>query len=86
MRWSLEEQGDMNFFDFMRRFAGEFPQTRDAIAGCLEFTEADLRARLGVLTSIPVGEGWRLTPQRLYFTLALIMRRVSLLKSALENA
>lgn len=86
MRWSLEEQGDMSFFDFMGRFVREFPQTRDSIASRLEFTEDDLRARLVGLTSIPVGEGWRLTPQRLDFTLALIMQRVSLLKSALENA
>lgn len=86
MRWSLDEQGDMNFFDFMRRFVREFPQTRDSIARRLEFTEADLRARLGVLTEIPVSEGSRLTPRRLDFTLALIMQRVSLLKSALENA
>lgn len=85
MRWSLDEQDDMNFFDFMRRFVREFPETRDSIASRLEFTEADLRARLSGLTSIPVAEGWSLTPQRLDFTLALVMRRVSLLKIALEN-
>jgi hypothetical protein len=85
MRWSLDEQGDMNFFDFMRRFVREFPQTKDSILGRLQFTEAALRARLGGLPSIPVDEGCRLTPRRLDFTLTLVMKRAALLRRALEN-
>jgi hypothetical protein len=85
MRWSLGEEGDMNFFDFMRRFVREFPQTKDSILGRLQFTEAALRARLGGLPSIPVDEGCRLTPRRLDFTLTLVMKRAALLRRALEN-
>jgi hypothetical protein len=85
MRWSLDDHDNMNFFDFMRRFVREYPETRETIACRLEFTEADLRARLEPLTEIPVGEGRSLTPRRLDFTLKMIMRRVSLLRIALEN-
>jgi hypothetical protein len=85
MRWSLADRSDMNFFDFMRRFAREFPQTRDSIMRRLQFSEADLRARLSGLPSMPVSEEWRLTPRRLDFTLSLIMRRAEMLKAALEN-
>jgi hypothetical protein len=35
MRWSLDDQGDMNFFDFMRRFVLEFPETRESVASRL---------------------------------------------------
>ena len=85
MRWSLDEQGDMNFFDFMRRFVREFPETKDSIRGRLQFTEADLRTRLGGLPSIPVDEGCRLTERRLNFTLMLVMKRAAMLRRALEN-
>lgn len=85
MRWSLDEQEDMNFFDFMRRFVREYPQTKDSILRRLQFTEADLRAKIGGLPSIPVAERWRLTPARLNFTLAMVMKRASLLRSALES-
>ena len=85
MQWSLDDTGDMNFFDFMRKFVREFPQTKGLILGKLQFNESDLRARLDGLPGIPVGGEWRLTPQRLDFTLKLVMKRVSLLKEALEN-
>ncbi|KKM16237.1 hypothetical protein LCGC14_1687870, partial [marine sediment metagenome] len=41
MRWSLEDQADMNFFDFMQRFVRQFPETRDSVIGRLKFAEAD---------------------------------------------
>jgi hypothetical protein len=85
MRWSLDDGGNMNFFDFMRRFTREFPETRNSILGRLQFTEADLRARLGGLPSIPVDEGCRLTERRLDFTLKLVMKRTELLRRALEE-
>ena len=86
MHWSLEDQSDMNFFDFMRKLVREFPQTRESIVSRLQFSEADLRARLGGLPSVPVAEGWRLTPRRLDFTLSLIMKRAALLRGAVEKA
>ena len=78
--------GNLNFFDFMRKFVREFPQTKDSILRRLEFDEGDLRARLDDLPLIPVDDGWRLTTRRLDFTLKLVMKRAALLRSALENA
>jgi hypothetical protein len=85
MRWSLEEKGNLNFYDFMRRFVQEYPHTKEAVLRRLQYTEEDLRARLGGLQAIPVNEGCRLTPQRLDFTLKLVMMRTSLLKGAMEK-
>jgi hypothetical protein len=85
MRWSLDEQDDMNFFDFMRRFVREFPETRDSILSRLRFTEADLRTRLDGLPSIRVDDGCRLTERRLSFTLAMLMRRAAMLRLAVEQ-
>jgi|WetSurMetagenome_2_1015567.scaffolds.fasta_scaffold19288_2 hypothetical protein len=85
MRWSLEEKGNLNFYDFMRRFVREYPHTKEAVLQRLQFTEGNLRARLDGLPTITVNEGCRLTQRRLDFTLKLILKRTALLKSAMEK-
>jgi hypothetical protein len=85
MQWSLDEAGNLNFFQFMQKFAREFPHAKDSILNKLQFNESDLRARLEGLLSIPVPDEWRLTPRRLDFTLGLVMKRAELLKRAMET-
>ena len=86
MKWSLAETTPMNFYDFMKRFVQEFPETRSAVEQRLNFTETDLRSRLAALTNIPVDAGCRLTQCRLDFTLRLLMERKNLLEEALGEA
>ncbi len=84
MRWSLEDQQNMNFFEFMRRFVGDFPETKAITAGLLEFTEDQLRLQLDPLPGIVADETAHLTPSRLDFTVKLIMKRTALLKEAIS--
>ena len=86
MKWSLEDQDDMHFFDFMKRFVSTYPETREMIMGMLGFTKDDLLSRLEPLVSIEVEERSRLTRRRFDFTLTLIMKRTELLLDALEKA
>lgn len=85
MGWDSEDSGPVCFFDFMRRFASAYPETRPAILEKLEFKEGDLRTRLEPLVLIDVEEEARLTKSRLDFTIRLIMKRTALLKAALEE-
>ncbi len=83
MRWSLDDCGNMNFFDFMCRFVSEYPKTKASIVRMLQFTYDDLRDCLEPLTDIVIDERSRLTKPRLDFTLKLIMRRTTLLREAM---
>jgi len=74
----------MNFFDFMRRFLEFYPQTRSTIEKLLRFTREDIESRLRALPQIPVAPMWRLTEQRLDFTIRLVMKRKELLERSIE--
>jgi hypothetical protein len=81
----LAGAGPLNFFDFMRRFVSTYPETRSAVLQGLGFTGDSLRARLEPLVAIKVDDASRLTQRRLDFTLKLIMKRVELLRDAMEE-
>ena len=85
MKWSLQDEKPLNFYDFMRRYVQEYPYVRQDILSRLDFTEGDMRDRVTGLLSIPVGAEARLTERRLDFTLALVMKRKELLLRALES-
>jgi len=83
MKWSLEDQKNLNFFEFMKRFVSEYPSTKQMVEELLQFQREDLEKRLNPLLDIEVLEKFRLTPSRLRFTIDMIFRRVNLLKEAL---
>ncbi len=83
MRWSLEEPDDVNFFQFMGRFLKQFPDERGCIEQILGFTRDELEDRLFGLTRIETPEFYRLTPQRLEFTIDMIMKRKELMEKAI---
>ena len=85
MRWSLDDEADVNFFEFMRRFVSEYPETRPIVTAMLRFTEGDLRTRLEPLVRLDVEEPARLTRRRLDFTIELIVKRTELLREAMER-
>ena len=86
MSWSLDTlQENINFFDFMRRFVSEYPETKDSIMSKLQFTENDIRNRIEPLTAIPAAAESGLTEKRLEFTLRLVMERTALLRNALDD-
>ncbi len=84
MRWNLEESGDVTFYEFMGRFLKKFPEERESVAMALNFGRRSVEDRLSGLTHIAVPEDFRLTPQRLTFTIDLLMRRKELLEKAIE--
>lgn len=85
MRWSLENQEDINFFDFMRRFVREYPETKELIVSKLQFTEDDIRNRIEPLAAIPRASESGLTENRIEFTLKMVMERTALLRDALKE-
>ena len=86
MSWSLDTLDEnINFFDFMRRFVSEYPETKELIMSKLQFTEDDIRNRIEPLAAIPAAAESGLTQKRLEFTLRLVMERTALLRDALEK-
>ena len=85
MRWDLTTPDHVNFYEFLRKYVSEYPETSATIMTMLEFTEDDLRGRLEPLVDIAVENASRLTQRRLDLTLKLVMKRTELLRDALER-
>ena len=86
MSWSIDTLDEnINFFDFMQRFVSKYPETKDLIMSKLQFTEDDIRNRIGPLADIPHATDSGLTKNRIEFTLRLVMERTALLKDALDR-
>jgi hypothetical protein len=85
MSWSLDTLDEnINFFDFMRRFVSEYPETKESIISKLQFTENDIRERIGPLADIPNAADSGLTENRIEFTLKMVMERTALLRETLK--
>ena len=83
MKWSLEENSPLNFYEFMRRMASEYPFTKSVMLGCLEFSREQVETACQGLLGLVAGVE-ELTEQRLVFTIDNIMERRNLLLEALE--
>jgi len=84
MKWSLEDDKPLNFFDFMAKFAEQYPETLPIIADCLRFTRQQAEEILEDLVDSVSDNLYRLTPERFNFTLDLVMKRKELLESTLK--
>ncbi len=84
MKWSLDERGQLSFYEFIKKFAMAFPQIRDIIAPYLSFTYQQVEEVLAPLVETVVAPECRLTQKRLDFILKLIVKRRDILEKTLE--
>jgi len=84
MKWSLEEGGQLNFYEFMKKFTIEFPQIKPIIAQHLSFTYQQVEEVLAPLVEAVSDPVYKLTRKRLDFILKLIFGRKRILEETLE--
>ncbi len=84
MKWSLDENEQLNFYEFMKKFTIEFPQVKAIIAGHLSFTYDQVEEVLAPLVEAVSVPEYKLTRKRLDFVLKLIFERKRILEETLE--
>ena len=84
MQWSLDEEGQLNFYEFMKKFTVEFPEIRPIIARHLNFTYQQVEEILAPLVEAVSDPEYKLTRKRLDFVLKLIFERKRILEETLE--
>ena len=83
MKWSLDEQESINFYDFMKKFVLEFPDTKPIIGELLSFNQLQVEEVLSPLIDAVSDAKYRLTQKRLHLIIKFICRRKELLEKAL---
>jgi len=84
MKWSLDEEGQHNFYEFMNKFTMAFPQIKPIIARCLSLTYQQAEEVLSPLIEAVSVTEYKLTRKRLDFVLKLIFERKRILEETLE--
>jgi len=84
MKWSLDEQETLNFFDFMQKFVLEFPETKPIISEYLNFSRVQVEEVINPLVPAVSDTTYCLSQKRLHFIIELIFRRKELLEKALN--
>ena len=84
MKWSLDEKGQHNFYEFMKIFTIDFPQIMPIIAQHLNFTYQQVEEVLAPLVEAVSDPEYKLTRKRLDFVLKLIFERKRILEETLE--
>ncbi|MCX5636470.1 MAG: hypothetical protein NTX52_02095 [Planctomycetota bacterium] len=84
MKWSLDEQEDLNFYDFMKKFVLEFPDTKSIIGEQLSFSRSQVEEILSPLITAVSDNTYFLSHKRLHFIIDLTFRRKELLEKALD--
>ncbi|MFC1737968.1 HipA domain-containing protein [Planctomycetota bacterium] len=84
MKWSLAESKQLNFYEFMKKFIVEFPETKPIIAQHLRFTYQQIEEVLAPLVEAVSDPEYKLTRKRLDFVLKLIFNRKRILEETLE--
>jgi len=85
MKWRYPEVEPSNFFDFMKRFVEEFPESKDTILKCLDFSHHKIEKKLTGLVPMVSDEKCKLTEKRLKFFVKLITIRANILKEILTE-
>ena len=83
MKWSLEEQEDINFYEFMKKFVLEFKDSKDIIYKLLRFERSQVEEVMNPLVSAVTDNTYSLTQKRLQFIMELVFKRKELLEKAL---
>ena len=84
MKWSLDEEGQLNFYEFMKKFTIAFPQIMPIIAQHLSFTYQQVEEVLAPLVEAVSVPEYKLTRKRLDFVLKMIFERKRILEETLE--
>jgi len=84
MKWSLDNDERLNFYEFMKEFTIEFPQIKPIIARHLIFTYQQVEEVLAPLVEAVSDTVYKLTRKRLDFILKLIFERKRILEETLE--
>jgi len=84
MKWSLDEKGQLNFYEFMKKFTIAFPQIKPIIAQDLRFTYQQVEEVLAPLVEAVSVPEYKLTRKRLDFVLKMIFGRKRLLEESLK--
>lgn len=80
MKWSYPEKEPLNFFDFMRCFLEKFPECKDTILKCLDFSQEQIEKEISGLVPLVKEEKYKLSAERVKFFVKLIAIRVNILK------
>ena len=83
MKWSLEEDEQLRFYEFVKKFAVAFPQIRPIIVECLSFSREQVEDVLTPLVDAVDDPKFKLTQERLDFILRLIFGRKKILEETL---
>lgn len=85
MLWdiSVKREQHINHENFIKKYAFDHEKCRETMLGCLQFSEAEVRAILQRLMSFDIQP--RLSSERAEFMLKLLMYRLKILKLALES-
>jgi hypothetical protein len=83
MKWSLDENETLNFYEFMQKFILEFPDTRPIIVKHLDFNRSQVEEIMRPLVTAVPDSVYCLSQKRLHFIMELIFRRKELLEKAL---
>jgi len=84
MKWSLDEGKQLNFYEFMKKFTVEFPETKRIITQHLSFDYRQVEEVLAPLVGAVSDPKYKLTRKRLDFVLKMIFGRKRLLEEALK--
>ncbi len=84
MKWSLDENEQLDFYKFMKKFSMAFPNIIPIIAQHLNFTYQNVEEVLAPLVEAVSNPVYKLTKERLDFILKLIFRRKRILEEVLE--
>ncbi len=84
MKWSLDEEGRLTFYEFMKKFTMAFPEIKPTIANHLSFTYEQVEEALAPLVEAVSDPKCKLTRKRLDFVLKLIFNRKRILEEILE--
>jgi hypothetical protein len=84
MKWSLDEEKQLNFYEFMKKFTVDFPETKSIMAQHLSFDYQQVEEVLAPLVGAVSDPKYKLTQKRLDFVLKLIFGRKRILEETLE--
>ena len=84
MKWSLEEQEDINFYEFMKKFVLEFKESKDIICKHLRFNRQQIEEVMLPLICAITDDKYSLTLKRLQLIIKLIFKRKELLEQSLD--
>jgi hypothetical protein len=84
MKWSLDEDRQPNFYEFMKKSTIAFPRIQPIIARHLSFTYEQVEEVLAPLVEAISDPKYKLTRKRLDFVLKMIFERKRILEETLE--